>query len=167
RHAFMKHQHGLGKFAAYMLGLASSSGNMAEMFEATARYLERKDKFRKSVRSAMITPAITAFAAIAAFIWYVWYIVPSYARLFARYNVKLPPLTSWSLAFADFMDAWGWLVMLLNVAAIVAFVLWARTAKGKFKLHKWMIAVPIVGPLLWKLNLEIFCRVFAVLYSGS
>ena len=167
RHAFMKHQHALGKFAAYMLGLASSSGNMAEMFEATARYLERKDKFRKSVRSALITPSITAFAAIAAFIWYVWYIVPSYARLFQRYNVKLPPLTRWSLAFADFMDVWGWLVMLITVVAIVLFVMWSRTAKGKFKLHKWMISIPIVGTLLWKLNLEIFCRVFGVLYSGS
>ena len=41
--AFMKHQHTIGKFTAYMLGLAAASGNMAEMFEATARYLERKD----------------------------------------------------------------------------------------------------------------------------
>jgi type IV pilus assembly protein PilC len=167
RHAFLKHQHTLGKFTAYMLGLAASSGNMADMFEATAAYLERKDKFKKSVRSAMITPAITALAAMGAFVWYVWYIVPSYARLFARYNVKLPPLTTWSLAFADFMDAWGWLVMLITLALIVAFVLWARTTKGKFRLHKYMIRVPVIGTLLWKLNLEIFARVFAVLYSGS
>ncbi len=167
RHAFLKHQHTLGKFTAYMLGLAASSGNMADMFEATAAYLERKDKFKKSVRSAMITPAITALAAMGAFVWYVWYIVPSYARLFARYNVKLPPLTSASLVFADFMDAWGWLVMLITVALIVAFVAWARTTRGKFLLHKWMIRVPVIGTLLWKLNLEIFARVFAVLYSGS
>ena len=43
-----------GDPAAFMLGLAASSGNRADMFEATARYLERKDKFRKSVSSAMI-----------------------------------------------------------------------------------------------------------------
>ena len=167
RHAFMKHQHTLGKFASYMLGLAAVSGNMAEMFEATALYLERKDKFRKSVRSAMITPTITALAAFGALIWYVWYIVPSYARLFSRYNVKLPPLTSWSLAFADWMDVNGWWVLTLTAALLIAFVMWARTTRGKFTLHKYMIRVPIIGELLHKLNLEIFCRVFAVLYSGS
>ena len=56
RNAFLKHQHVLGKFTAYMLGLAMASGNMVPMFEATAKYLERKDEFDKQVRTAMITP---------------------------------------------------------------------------------------------------------------
>ena len=47
KQAFMKHQDRLGKFTAYMLGVASQSGNMAEIYEATARFLERKDEFRK------------------------------------------------------------------------------------------------------------------------
>jgi type IV pilus assembly protein PilC len=34
-------------------------------------------------------------------------------------------------------------------------------------MHKWLIRIPLVGSLLHKLNIEIFCRVFAVLYSGS
>ncbi len=167
RQAFLKQQHALGKFTAYMLGLAASSGNMAEMFEATARYLERKDKFKKSVRSAMITPSITMIATIAAFVWYVWYIVPSYARLFAKYNVKLPPLTTWSLLFADWMDKNAWWLMILLALLAVAFVVWARTTRGRFWLHQHMIRLPYLGPLLHKLNLEVFCRVFAVLYSGA
>jgi type IV pilus assembly protein PilC len=30
-----------------------------------------------------------------------------------------------------------------------------------------MIRIPVLGTLLHKLNLEVFCRVFAVLYSGA
>lgn len=167
RHAFLKHQHALGKFTAYMLGLAATSGNMAEMFEATAAYLERKDKFKKSVRTAMITPAITAFAAIGAFIWYVWSIVPSYARLFERYNVELPFLTRTSLAFADWMDANAWWVMILVAIVAIVFVGWSRTTRGRLWLHQHMLKVPVIGPLLLKMNLEVFARVFSVLYAGS
>jgi len=167
RHAFLKQQHVLGKFTAYMLGLAATSGNMAEMFEATATYLERKDKFKKAVRSALITPTITFVIALAAFIWYVWYIVPSYARLFQRFDIKLPPLTTASLAFADWMDVNGWWVAILTLVLIIAFVAWARTTKGRFMLHKHMIRIPVLGPLLHKMNLEVFSRVFSVLYSGS
>lgn len=167
RHAFLKQQHVLGKFTSYMLGLAATSGNMAEMFEATATYLERKDKFKKAVRSAMITPAITFLAAFAAFVWYVWSIVPSYARLFQRFDLKLPPLTTASLAFADWMDVHGWWVVLLFVAAIVGAVAWARTTRGRFWLHQHMLRIPVLGPLLLKMNLEVFSRVFSVLYSGS
>ena len=167
QNAFMKHQHVLGKFTAYMLGLAATSGNMAEMFEATAKYLERKDEFKKNVRSALITPSITLLATIAAFIWYVWYIIPSYAGLFVNYNIDLPPLTSASLAFAGWMDLyWMWVVGVF-VVVTGAFVFWSQTTKGKFTIHKYMIQLPFIGSLLHKLNLEVFCRVFGVLYTGS
>lgn len=167
KNAFMKHQHTLGKFTAYMLGLAMASGNMAPMFEATAKYLERKDEFRKNVRGAMITPAITIIITIAAFIWYVWYIIPAYAGLFSDMDVHLPFLTRTSLEFAHWMDTNYWWVILLHLVVIIGFMMWARTTRGRFIIHKYMIRVPIIGSLLHKLNLEIFCRVFSVLYSGA
>jgi type IV pilus assembly protein PilC len=165
--AFMKHQHALGKFTAYMLGLAASSGNMAEMFDATARYLERKDEFRKSVRSAMITPSITILFTIAAFIWFIWYIIPSMASLFLEYNVKLPLMTRMSLALAGWLDHNWWWVLLLNIALVIAAMAFARTVRGRLLIHQQMLRIPYLGTLLHKLNLEVFCRVFSVLYTGA
>jgi type IV pilus assembly protein PilC len=167
RQAFLKHQHVLGKFTAYMLGLAAVSGNMANMFEATAQYLERKDEFKKNVRSALITPTITFIAAIAATVWYVWILNPQIIGLFSEFDVQMPPFTAASMAFAAWMDVYGWLVIIVSAAAIVGFIIFARTTKGRFYIHKYMIRLPYVGPLLHKLNLEVFCRVFSVLYAGS
>lgn len=165
--AFMKHQHMLGKFTAYMLGIASRSGNMAEIYEATARFLERKDEFRKSIKSAMVTPAITIAVLIAAFVWYVWYIFPETAGLFEGFDIELPPMTKATLAFSHWLDVNYWWVLLLIVASIGGFMAFARSDKGQFWLHKTMIRLPVIGGLLHKLNIEIFCRVFSVLYSGS
>lgn len=165
--AFMKHQNMLGKFTAYMLGIASRSGNMSEIYEATARFLERQNEFKKSVKSAMVTPTITILVLIAAFVWYVWYIFPQTAGLFERFNVPLPPLTQGTLKFSKWMDQNYWIVLLALIGSVGGFLAFARTAKGKFILHRYMIKVPVVGPLLHKLNVEIFCRVFSVLYSGS
>lgn len=165
--AFMKHQHTIGKFTAYMLGLASSSGNMAEMFEATARYLERKDEFRKSVRSAMITPAVTLVLTIAAFMWFIWSIIPQMAGLYSDFNVVLPPMTRASLAFAGWMDNnWYWLAIGLIILGVAGYM-YFTTVKGRMLMHKHMLRIPYLGPLLHKLNLEVFCRVFGVLYTGS
>lgn len=166
--AFMKHQHTIGKFTAYMLGLAAASGNMAEMFEATARYLERKDEFRKSVRSAMITPSITLIAVIAAFIWFIWYIIPGMATLFLDYGVTLPPMTRASLAMASWLDVnYWWLLSLLAASGFAGYSFFFRTVRGKMLVHKHMLRVLYLGPLLHKLNLEVFCRVFGVLYTGA
>jgi type IV pilus assembly protein PilC len=167
KHAFMKHQHVLGKFAAYMLGLASQSGNMAEMFEATAKYLERKNEFNKQVRAALITPTLTLLAALGVFVWFIWALIPDMMELFTGFNVRIPPFTRASLAFAGFLDANYWWLLPTIIGSIIVFIAAGRTTRGKFLMHKYMIRIPALGDLLHKLNLETFCRVFGVMYSGS
>ena len=73
---FLKYQGIFGKFTAYMLGLASKSGNMAEIYKATAKFLERRQEFKKSLRSALITPAVTMFVLLLAVLFYVGHIFP-------------------------------------------------------------------------------------------
>ena len=168
KQAFMKHQDHLGKFTAYMLGVASQSGNMSEIYEATAKFLERRDEFKKSVRSSMIMPSVTILATIGVFIWYVWYIVPATAGLFANFEgIELPPLTSASLWLANWLDNNMMWLMLGMTAVVTAVVLFLRSPKGTFLAHKHMIRIPVLGDLLHKLNIEVFSRVFAILYSGS
>lgn len=168
KQAFMKHQEKLGKFTAYMLGVASQSGNMAEIYEATARFLERKDEFRKSVKSALIMPAVTILATLGVFVWYVWSIVPQTAGLFADFDgIELPPLTTFSLAFSAFLDQWIGVILVIVVLAGAGAFAYLRTPKGKFLMAKYMIRIPVIGQLLHKLNIEVFARVFAILYSGS
>ncbi|HEX7071210.1 MAG TPA: type II secretion system F family protein [Rhodothermales bacterium] len=165
--AFMKHQHMLGKFTAYMLGIASKSGNMSEIYESTARFLERQDEFKKSIRSAMITPAITMAVLMAALVWYVWYIFPQTAGLFADLNMKLPPMTAKTLAFSYWLDDnYPWVLGIIALT-IGSFVAYAKSEKGRFQIHRVLIRLPLIGSLLHKLNVEIFCRVFGILYSGS
>src|SRR5690606_23746569 len=163
-----KHQEKLGKFTAYMLGVASQSGNMAEIYEATARFLERKDEFRKSVKSSMIMPAVTILATIGVIILYVWYIVPQTAGLFKKFeSIELPPLTTMSIVLSEWLDRNMIWLLLGFVAAVAGAVMFLRSPRGKFLAHKYMIRVPVIGGLLHKLNIEVFSRVFAILYSGS
>lgn len=168
KEAFMKQQDKIGKFTAYMLGVASQSGNMAEIYEATAKFLERKDEFKKSVRSSMIMPAVTIVATIAVMIWYIWYIVPATAGLFATFEgIELPPMTTLSLVMANWLDNNMTYLILSMIGSVVGVVLFLRSPKGQFLAHKYMIRMPIIGSLLHKLNIEVFSRVFAILYSGS
>jgi type IV pilus assembly protein PilC len=42
-----------------------------------------------------------------------------------------------------------------------------RTVRGKFLMDKYMIRIPVLGSMFHKTAIEIFCRVFYALYSGS
>lgn len=164
---FMRYQGTFGKFTAYMLGLASKSGNMAEIYRATAKFLERRQEFKKSLRSALITPLVTLFVLFLAVIFYIGYIFPETAKLFVKFKIELPPMTAASLQLSDFLLNNMLLVAILFIVPPIIFIYWARTKTGKLIVDKYMLKIPIIGSLVHKTLIEVFCRVFYTLYSGS
>ncbi|MCJ7552286.1 MAG: type II secretion system F family protein [Ignavibacteriaceae bacterium] len=164
---FLKYQNVFGKFTAYMLGLASKSGNMTEIYKATAKFLERRQEFKKNLRSALITPMVTVFVLVAAVGFYVGYIFPETAKLFVRFGVELPPMTAFTLKLSDFLVENPWLITAFFVIPPVAFFYYSKTTKGAYLIDKYMLQLPLIGQLIHKTLIEVFCRVFYTLYSGS
>ena len=164
---FIKYQTTFGKFTAYMLGLASKSGNMTEIYKATAKFLERRQEFKKSLRSALITPLVTIFVLFLAVIFYVAYIFPETAKLFVRFKIELPPMTAFTLKMSDFMIDNMWLLMALFIIPPIVLWKWSTSKKGIVIFHKYLIRLPLIGTLIHKTVIEVYCRVFYTLYSGS
>ncbi len=164
---FMKQAPVFGKFTANMLGLASKSGNMTEIYESTAKFLERNAQFKRNLKSALIMPLVTLFILFLACLFYVGYIFPATAEMFEKFHIDLPPMTKATLGFSRWLTANAIPVMLVIVIPIVLFARFITTERGRFLMDKTIIKVPIVGPLLHKTAIEIYCRVFYALYSGS
>lgn len=164
---FAKQAFSLGKFPAKMLGVASKSGNMAEIYENTAKFLERDLEFRKNLRSALLMPSITLLALFGAVIFYVGYIFPKTAELFVSVGAELPPMTQASLDLSHFIT--NNILLLLILTFVPPIVLWrlAKTEQGQLIVGKYFIKMPVIGQIMHKTSIEIFCRVFHSMYSGS
>jgi type IV pilus assembly protein PilC len=165
--AFVKHEAVLGRFAAHMLGLASKSGNMAEIYESTAKFLERQSEFKKNLKSALVTPLVTLVVLFGAVIYYVGYIFPATAKLFVKFKIDLPPMTKTTLAMSDFLVTNMLWILLAVAIPIVLLARFLSTEKGRLMRDQYMWSIPVIGNLLHKTSIEIFCRVFYALYSGS
>lgn len=165
--AFVKQEAVFGKFTARMLGLASKSGNMIHIYESTAVFLERSLEFRKSIRSALLMPFFTILVLMAAVVFYVAYIFPQTAKLFERMKVQLPPMTAATLRLSDFLVAHIWTLTIASVALCGLGFYLSRLPNVKLRLHQWMLKIPVIGGLIHKTTIEIFCRVFHALYSGA
>jgi len=164
---FLKYQAVFGKFTAYMLGLASKSGNMTEIYKATAKFLERTQEFRKNMKSALITPLVTLFVLFAAVLFYVGYIFPETAKLFVKFGIELPPMTAFCLDVSDFLVENTLLVTALTIIPPILLWRWSKTKKGAYIVDQYILKIPILGPLVHKTLIEVYCRVFYTLYSGS
>lgn len=164
---FLKYQAVFGKFAAYMLGLASKSGNMTEIYKATAKFLERRQEFKKSLRSALITPLVTIFILFLAVLFYVGYIFPETAKLFVKFGIDLPPMTAFTLQVSDFLIDNTYAVAAVFFIPVIFLWRFSRTKKGGYIVDKTILKIPYLGPLVHKTLIEVYCRVFYTLYSGS
>ena len=164
---FGKHQGVLGRFAAHMLGVASKSGNMAEIYDTAAKFLERDQEFKKNFQSALIMPVATLLALAGAVAFYVGYIFPKTAALFLKYDFELPPMTEATLGMSDFLQqnvyffAGGFIFLTGAVIQIY------RSRRGRLFIDRWIIRIPVIGSLFHKISIEIFSRVFYALYSSS
>jgi len=164
---FMKYQSVFGKFTAYMLGLASKSGNMTEIYKATAKFLERRQEFKKNLRSALITPAVTIFVLFLAVLFYVGYIFPETAKLFVRFGIDLPPMTAFTLKMSDFLITYKYLVAFILFAPAIFLWRFAKSKRGGYIFDHYILKIPTLGSLIHKTLIEVYCRVFYTLYSGS
>jgi type IV pilus assembly protein PilC len=129
--------------------------------------MERNAEFRRNLRSALITPLITLFVLFLACLFYVAYIFPKTAEMFVKFHIKLPPMTAATLKMSDWLMA-NWLVLtILFTVPLFVLLRYMRTEKGRFLADKYLIRIPVLGSMLHKTAIEIFCRVFYALYSGS
>ncbi len=164
---FLKHSAVFGKFAANMLGLASKSGNMAEIYEATAKFLERNAEFKRNLKSALIMPMVTVFVLMLAVLFYIGYIFPATAEAFEKMKIELPPMTKASLALSRWITGNIWFLIAIFVIPAAGLARFFSTDRGRFLMDKYIIRLPVLGNLFHKTAIEIFCRVFHALYSGS
>ncbi|MDP8209114.1 MAG: type II secretion system F family protein [Candidatus Electryonea clarkiae] len=165
--AFVRQEKMLGRFAARMLGLASKSGNMVEIYNSTATFLERNLEFKKSIKSALVMPMVTMILLILVCIFYIAYIFPQTAELFIRMGIELPPLTAGTIILSRFLIKNMSLIMIGFVLSIASFVVILRFPKVQLLKDKFIFHVPIMGSLIHKTTIEIFCRVFYALYGGA
>lgn len=167
RQVFLRHADVLGKFTVYMLSIASTSGNMADIYENTAKFLERSSEFKKAIRSTLFMPAFVVLAAIGALVFYVMYIFPKIAGMLLKYNIAVPPMTAATMQLSEFFQNNIIWVLLAFLSPIIATVAYFRSEKGRVVWHRILISIPVVGKLIYKTSLEVFARVFHALYSGS
>jgi type IV pilus assembly protein PilC len=162
-----KHEEVLGRFTAHMLAVASTSGNMAAIYESTAKFLERDAEFKSNLRSILLMPVVVVLSMIAATIFYVMYIFPKLTKMLVKFKIEIPPMTKATIAFSEFLQDYYVLMIAAIVIPLGFFIQWARTERGRYIIDRTIIQIPVVGPVLHKISIEIFARVFSALYSTS
>jgi type IV pilus assembly protein PilC len=87
--------------------------------------------------------------------------------MFLRFQMKLPPMTAFTLKLSDFMQAYIVIIVLIHLLPLIFLWRMYHHPKGRVIFDKYLMKIPYVGDLIHRTVIEIFCRVFYALYNNS
>lgn len=165
--ALQAHEKVFGPFYISMVRAGEASGQLSAVLDRLVEHLENAKKNRDTVVSALIYPAILAVVALLSIVFMLTFVVPQFETLFDDMGDALPTMTRWVIAGADFIKAYG-VVMLLAIGALVFYLRrWAAGAEGRKALHGRLLSLPLVGNLVFEFQMAKFSRTVGTLLDNG
>jgi type II secretory pathway component PulF len=136
------------------------SGTLEDTLEYLRKYLENEEQIRKTVKKALRYPVIVLLGIITAFVVFMTIVIPNFIPIFSASGMELPLPTRILISLSDIFTHYG-LILLISVTGIITgLVFYKRTDKGRFYFDKFLLDVPIFGPLLKKVSISRFAKIF-------
>ena len=143
------------------------SGNLNEILDQLASYLENLDDTRRKVKGAMTYPIfMVIFLGCMVLAMFVW-IIPKFSEVYAQLGASLPGATK------KMMDASAWVTenlgfMFFNfiLVFLVVFLI-SKTQRGGFVIDSIKLKIPVFGTLLDQSILNKFCKTFGILIGAG
>jgi general secretion pathway protein F len=165
--ALAPHEKIFGSFYINMVRSGEASGELSSVLDRLVEYLENAKANRDSVISALIYPAILLVVATLSIVLMLGFVVPQFESLFEDMGDALPALTQMVLSGADFIKSWGWLLLLVLVAAGFAFRNWAATEGGRLALDQRLLGLPLAGGIVFEFEVAKFARTTGTLLGNG
>jgi MSHA biogenesis protein MshG len=165
--AMQKHSHIFSGMVINVIDAGENSGQLETAFLQLAKYLELESQTIKRVKSATRYPLIVIVALVVAFCVINFMVVPVFANMFRAFGSQLPIVTRAMIVISDFMLAYWPYLLVIVVLLFFLFRFSVSRPQGAIRWAKFKIKVPIVGPILYRIGLARFARMFCMIMQSG
>ena len=152
-----------------MVKAGEVGGVLGTVLEYLALFLERTERIKRRVRTAMAYPVIILLVASAVLAGLMIFVVPKFEQIFAGMlkGQPLPPLTRAVFGAGSF--AGQHLVAAAGIAMGIglALAVFRKSRPGNRQLDGLLIRLPVLGDLLLKAAIARFSRTFGSLLASG
>jgi general secretion pathway protein F len=143
------------------------SGHLEIVLERLADYTEKRQQMRQKIMLALFYPTILTVIAIFVTVALLTYVVPEVVKVFDNIGQELPFLTRALIAVSDFLRDYGLGILALLVLGLLAFAYLLRHPANRFRWHRTLMRLPLIGRLNRGLNTARFARTFSILSASG
>ena len=159
-----------GVFSSIYVNMVRSgevSGKLEHILDRLATLGEHDEKIRLHINSAMRYPLIVVVTLIIGFISLILFVVPKFTNIFAKFDTALPLPTQLLLVIYNSIVHFWWLGIIVIGLLSFAFFHFVKTPRGRFLWDKFLLRMPVFGPMILKISLSRFCRITSTLLKSG
>jgi len=149
-----------------LVAAGEESGDLAQVMERLADYIEQRNALRGKVLTAFIYPAIVAVVSVGIVFFLLGYVVPQVIGAFEQTHQRLPLLTRIMVAASGLVRDWGAIGLAAGAAAFAAWRWSLRAPAARLRWHARVLRLPLAGRFALEINAARFASTLAIL-TGS
>jgi general secretion pathway protein F len=151
------------RFYVNMIRAGEAGGSLPTVMLRLAEYMERAKALRDNITASLTYPALLAIVSIGAVVVLLGLVVPRFKPIFAGAGKAVPPMTQVVLWMGDAMRDYWW-AMLIAVCAL-AWIAGRRLRDPdvRYRVDRWLVTAPVVGPLFSRIEMARFSRTLGTL----
>ena len=142
-------------------------GVLPQVLKRLGTFQERLQKIRGEIISAMIYPLLLSSTGLISVGALIIYVIPKFSQIFEGMGISLPFSTMILMGMSRYSIRYGWVLI---IAFIALFFLYKRIRKDKniaVKMDQKILKLPLVGNLLWKIQVSRFARTLGTLLENG
>jgi general secretion pathway protein F len=143
------------------------SGHLDRVLDRLADYTEARQVMRQKVSTALFYPILLTLMAILVLVGLLGYVVPQVVQVFENLGQTLPWLTRALIAVSEAVQDYGLWALAAVVALVVLVRRLMRQERLRFRAHRLLLRLPVIGRLASGLNSARFARTLSILAASG
>ena len=135
-----------------LIKAGEASGKLDVFLMKLVDSLEKREKVKKKIKSALTYPVVMFVVAITVMVFMLVKVVPIFAEMYEGMGVALPTPTAVIMNASNFMRGTGGLVLLIvSVTGFIIFrYLTTKVPAIRYKWHGRVLKMPVFGDMILK-----------------
>ncbi|HEU5056507.1 MAG TPA: type II secretion system F family protein [Kofleriaceae bacterium] len=166
--ALRKHPRVFDELYVNLIHAGEIGGILDTILNRLGTYIEKAQKLKRQVKSALIYPTVVMIVAIAVIIVMLTWVIPVFENMYKEFKgAQLPGPTKTVIALSNsFVGNWYWYAG--TVAALfIALALMVRNPQGRVMVDRALLRIPVIGPVLRKIVVARFTRTLGTLLTSG
>ncbi len=142
-------------------------GLLDDVLARLSTYIEKSEKLKKKVKSAMIYPISIIIVAILVVLVLLLFVIPVFEGMFSSFGKALPAPTQIVINLSKFVKGSIHYMIAAVVIAVFLFRRYYKTEKGQRQVDKTVLKIPIFGLLMQKASVARVTRTLSTLLTSG